>query len=138
MKTNSVMTVRKFVTMALAALVTSAPILVAQRGRQAEIKGPSGPSPYDIIRGWQKPFAQGGFAFGGNSGVFAESPNRIFVAQRGETRLPDPVPPGFAGYAGSIGINTLSDTARRVCRNCLYTLAGDGNFKNLWTHWHSH
>jgi hypothetical protein len=135
MKTNSVMTVRKLVTMALAALVTSAPILVAQRGRQAEIKGPSGPSPYDIIRGWQKPFAQGGFAFGGNSGVFAESPNRIFVAQRGETKLPDPVPPAFTGFAGSIGINVLNVTARRVWRNCLYTLDGEGKVKELWTQW---
>src|SRR5260370_9299087 len=135
MKTNSVMTVRKFVTMALAALVTSAPILVAQRGRQAEIKGPSGPSPYDIVRGWQKPFAQGGFAFGGNSGVFAESPNRIFVAQRGETRLPDPVPPAFTGFAGSIGINVLNDTARRRWRNCLYTLDVEAKGKQLCTQW---
>ncbi len=135
MKTNSVMTIRKLVTMALVALVASAPTLVAQRGRQAEIRGQSGPSPYDIMRGWQKPFAQGGFAFGGNSGVFAESPNRIFVAQRGETRLPDPVPPAFAGFAGSIGINVLNDTARRLWRNCLYTLDGEGKVKELWTQW---
>ena len=135
MKTNSVMTVRKLVTMALVALVASAPTLVAQRGRQAEIRGPSGASPYEIIRGWQKPFAQGGFAFGGNSGVFAESPNRIFVAQRGETRLPDPIPPAFTGFAGSIGINVLNDTARRLWRDCLYTLDGEGKVKELWTQW---
>ena len=50
--------------------------------------GPIGPSPYDIVEGWHKPFAGEGFAFGGNSGVFAESPNRIFISQRGETLLP--------------------------------------------------
>lgn len=55
--------------------------------------GPVGPSPYDIVRGWHKPFAAPGFAFGGNSGVFAESPDRILIAQRGEFRLPSPVPP---------------------------------------------
>ena len=65
------------------------------------ISGPVGPSPYDIVRAWHKPFSEPGFTFGGNSGVFAESPNRIFVAQRGEYRLPDPVPPTFAGFAGS-------------------------------------
>ena len=75
----------------LAVLVTmtaNVPAPVAQ-GREAVITGPVGPSPYDVVRGWHKPFAEPGFAFGGNSGVFAESPNRIFVAQRGETRLPN-------------------------------------------------
>ena len=76
----------------LLALVAGVTTLIAQ----AVISGPVGPSPYDIVRGWHKPFAEPGFAFGGNSGVFAESPDRIFVAQRGESRLPDPVPAGFA------------------------------------------
>ena len=69
-------------------------------GAQAQVKGPVGPSPYDVVTGWHRPFAPPGYAFGGNSGIFAESPERIFVLQRGETRLPDPVPPEFAGYAG--------------------------------------
>lgn len=38
------------------------------------VLGPVGPSPYDIIPAWHKPFAQAGYAFGGNSGVQAESP----------------------------------------------------------------
>ena len=94
-----------------------------------------GPSPYDVISGWHEPFAEEGYAFGGNSGVFAESPDRIFVAQRGETVLPDPIPPGFAGFAGSIGINVLRDTDRRVWRNCLYTLDGDGKVIEIWNQW---
>lgn len=119
---------------AVLALVASVPALLAQ-ANQAKILGPEGPSPYDVVRGWHKPFAQPGFAFGGNSGVFAESPNRIFVAQRGETRLPDPVPPDFTGYAGSIKINVLSAVDRRVWRNCLYTLDADGKVKERWTQW---
>jgi hypothetical protein len=102
---------------------------------RAVISGPVGPSPYDVVRGWQKPFAPAGFTFGGNSGVFAESPNRIFVAQRGETRLPDPLPPGYLGFAGSIGINVLSAVDRRVWRHCLYTLDANGNVKEKWTQW---
>src|SRR5215510_7018193 len=99
----------------LAVLLSSISILFGQgQGNTAVISGPVGPSPYDIVRGWHKPFAEPGFAFGGNSGVFAESPNRIFVAQRGEFRLPDPVPAEYAGYAGSLGINVLSATERRV------------------------
>ena len=116
-----------------AALLTRAPRPLAQA--QAELPGPVGPSPYDVIRGWHKPFSEPGFAFGGNSGVFAESPNRIFIAQRGETKLPDPLPPEYAGFAGSIGINVLNATERRVWRNCLYTLDGDGRVKERWTQW---
>ena len=89
----------------------------------------------DVVRGWHKPFAQAGFAFGGNSGVFAETPNRIFVAQRGETRLPDPIPAAFAGFAGSIGINVLNATERRVWRNCIYTLDAEGRVTERWTQW---
>jgi hypothetical protein len=119
---------------ALLAVVLAVPSLVAQ-STPSTIQGPVGPSPYDVVRGWHKPFSEPGFAFGGNSGVFAESPNRIFIAQRGETRLPDPVPPGFLGFAGSIKINVLTDTARRVWRNCLYTLDADGRVKERWTQW---
>ncbi|HYE87041.1 MAG TPA: hypothetical protein VEA16_11845 [Vicinamibacterales bacterium] len=97
--------------------------------------GPVGPSPYDVVSGWHKPFADPGFAFGGNSGVFAESPDRIFVAQRGEFKLPDPVPPGFAGFAGSIKFNVLNAVDRRVWKNCLYTLDANGRVKERWTQW---
>jgi hypothetical protein len=99
------------------------------------VEGPVGPSPYTVIRGWHKPFAAPGFAFGGNSGVFAESPDRILIAQRGEFRLPDPVPPGFAGFAGSIKFNVLNAVDRRVWQNCLYTLDRNGNVKERWTQW---
>ena len=76
--------------------------------------GPTGPSPYEVVDGWPKPFASEGFAFGGNSGVFAESPDRIFVIQRGETRLPHPLLAGFAGFVGSIGLNALRDVEARL------------------------
>lgn len=115
---------------ALLSIATPAALLA-----QAEIKGPVGPSPYDVVRGWHQPFAPPGYAFGGNSGVFAESPDRIFVLQRGETRLPDPVPEDFEGYAGSIGINVLTDTARREWHSCLYTLGADGRVREMWSQW---
>jgi hypothetical protein len=131
-KTALVVTLRAAAASAsLLALIASVPRL----GGQAALSGPVGPSPYDIVRGWHKPFAQPGFAFGGNSGVFAESPNRIFIAQRGEAKMPDPVPPEFAGFAGSIGINVLNATERRVWQNCLYTVDGNGHVKERWTQW---
>ena len=96
--------------------------------------GPTGPSPYDVVDGWMKPFASEGFAWGGHSGVFAESPDRIFVVQRGETQLPDPVPPGFAGFVGSIGLNPLQG-GERVWQNCIFVVDGDGNVIEVWDQW---
>ena len=45
--------------------------------------GPTGPMPYDIVEDWAKPFAGEGCAFGGNSGVYAESADRIIVLDDG-------------------------------------------------------
>jgi hypothetical protein len=133
---KSTLFVRVALTTTALAAVLSVPVVIAQQG-QSELQGTVGPSPYDVVRGWHKPFAEPGFAFGGNSGIFAESPNRIFIAQRGEAKLPTPVPPEFKGYAGSIGINVLTDTARRVWKNCLYTLDANGAVKERWTQWDS-
>ena len=119
---------------AVLALAVGVPSLVAQ-SQPGVITGPVGPSPYDIVRFWHKPFAKPGFALGGNSGVFAESPDRIFVAQRGEFKLPDPVPAGYLGFAGSIGVNVLTAVEGRVWQNCLYTLDANGKVKELWTQW---
>ncbi len=95
---------------------------------------PTGSSAYDVVDGWLKPFAAEGFAFGGNSGVFAESPDRIFVLQRGETRLPDPVPAGFTGFVGSIGINALSGVGR-TWQYIIFVVDGDGNVLDVWDQW---
>lgn len=104
---------------------------------KAVISGPVGPSPYEVVRGWAKPFSQPGFAFGGNSGVFADTPDRIIIAQRGETRLPNPLPSTFAGFAGSIGINVLlaPNAPLRVGQNCFYAFDRAGRVKERWTQW---
>ena len=120
---------------ASALLIVAGPVSALRAQSTGPIEGPVGPSPYNIISGWHKPFAEEGFAFGGSSGVFAESPNRIFVAQRGETRLPDPIPAEFSGFAGSIGINVLFATDLRVWEHCLYTLDSDGNVREMWDQW---
>jgi NHL repeat len=116
-------------------LAAGSAALFAQ-SKPALITGPVGPSPYNVMRYWQKPFSESGFTFGGNSGVFAESSDRIFILQRGETRLPDPLPDNYAGFAGSIGINVLTATDRRVMRkNFLYTLNADGMVRERWSQW---
>lgn len=137
---------RRFALRAVAPVAVLAALAAAQ-GRPADaqtptpskavISGPVGPSPYDIVSGWAKPFSAPGFAFGGNSGVFADRPDRILIAQRGETRLPSPLPDGFTDFAGSIGINVLieKNTPLRVGQNCFYSFDRDGRVKERWTQW---
>lgn len=110
-------------------------IATSVSAQQGNARGPIGESPYDIISLWHEPFAEEGLAFGGNSGVWAESPDRIFIAQRGETVLPYPIPDDFLGFAGHVGLNVLRDTTRRTWQNCLFTVDGDGNLLELWDQW---
>ena len=58
---------------------------------------------YMVAAGWPGPFAKPGYIQGAISGVFAESPNRIFVMNRGEIKLPEKLPNGFNGSWGSTG-----------------------------------
>lgn len=90
---------------------------------------------YGAVQGWLKPFQEEGFAWGGNSGVYAESPDRIFIIQRGETRLPTPIPEGFEGWAGSIGINALFSADLRTWQNVIFTVNRNGEVTDVWDQW---
>ena len=61
------------------------------------------------------PFAEPGYAFGSHPGVFAESPDRIFVIQRGEYRLPDPTPNAACG-SGALRAATVAAGGARISR----------------------
>lgn len=100
---------------------------------QPQDAGPVGPSPYEAVDGWLKPFDPG-YTFGGNVGVQPDTPDRIFILQRGSTRLPDPVPPGYQGYAGSINIATQRGEAR-VYRNNIFVVDGNGRMIEAWSQW---
>ena len=54
-------------------------------------RGPIIDMPYEIVSGWLDPFQEKGFAFGGNSAIWAETQDRIIINQRGETILPYPI-----------------------------------------------
>lgn len=95
---------------------------------------PIGESPYTVVSGWLDPFQEEGFAFGGNSAIWAESPDRIIINQRGETYLPYPISEDYAGFAGSLGINVLTEPNRRVWQNCLFEVNADGETIAVWDH----
>jgi len=60
-----------------------ATLQVQQKGGEDET------GPYEAVAGWPQPWTQTGYIWGSQPGVFAESPNRIFLAVRGELKLPE-------------------------------------------------
>jgi len=95
----------------------------------------AGPSPYNFTtQTWMQPFAEDGFTWGGSSSVVVESPDRIFILQRGETELPSPLPAEYTSFAGSMGWNVLRGQGR-VWRNCIYVIDGEGNVLEVWDQW---
>src|SRR5262249_42293364 len=73
--------------------------------------------PYEVVPKWPQPFARQGYIQGSQGGVFAESPNRIFMANRGEIKLPEKLPNNFNGAWGSFG--TQATGQKPELRNCI-------------------
>jgi hypothetical protein len=51
--------------------------------------------PYEVVPNWPQQLARPGYALGSQGGVFAESPNRIILVNRGEIKLPEKLPNDF-------------------------------------------
>jgi hypothetical protein len=109
----------------------SAPALLQEKG------GDDRTGPYDVVPGWPQPlgYAKPGYIWGSTGGVFAESPNRIFIANRGELKLPDKdkLPFGFTGFWGSF--NEQATTPTPEFRNCLVVVDASGKAVESWTQW---
>src|SRR5436190_7554253 len=91
--------------------------------------------PYDVVPNWPQPlaFAKPGYIWGSTGGVFAETPNRIYIANRGELKLPPTLPPGFTGFWGSF--NEQATTPTPEFRNCIVVVDGTGKAVESWTQW---
>ncbi len=94
---------------------------------------PTGSSPYQAIDFWLKPFAEDGYTFGGIPSVYAESSDRVFALQRGESLLPSPVPESYRGYIGSAGVN--AQAAHREWRNVIFAVDSNGEMLEAWSQW---
>src|SRR5437016_3587768 len=101
------MMLKRIAPMLVAGLILAAGMaaLFAQ-STPAVVSGPVGPSPYSMVRYWPKPFSETGFAFGGNSTIFAASPvgsrrdlqRHLRVLQRWRQTAPDARRKGRAGH----------------------------------------
>ena len=98
---------------------------LSQKGGEEET------GPYTVVENWLQPFARPGYVQGAQSGVFAETPDRIFLLNRGELKLPDKLPSNFNGAWGSIGEATA---AKAEIRNCIVVVDGNGRMRESWAH----
>lgn len=125
----------RFYSLSMLVLVTTGAFFVARTGTpMAQDLEPVGPMPYDIPVNWIEPFAQPGYTWGGNSGVHVESKDRIIILQRGETELPDPVPPEYTNFPGSMGWNVIQGRGR-TWQNVMYVINSEGELLEVWDHW---
>jgi len=89
--------------------------------------------PYTVVDKWIQPFAKPGYIQGSQGGVFAESPNRIFVLNRGELKLPEKLPESFNGSWGSLGQQATQATPE--LRNNILVVDASGKVVESWTQW---
>jgi hypothetical protein len=122
--------------------------------------------PYEVVANWPKPLSQlkgqENWTYGAVQGIFAESPNRVYVLQRGELpdiKRPEEVPypkvgPAISfpvsqtpfrnasvgplaspGNQGSDGWNGWMGKLGVDARweNCLFVVDADGNIVESWT-----
>jgi hypothetical protein len=89
--------------------------------------------PYEVVPNWPQPWSQQGYLWGSQPGIFAESPNRIFIVARGEIKLPPTLGRGFNGMWGSTGERATTPAAEM--RNCILVVDGSGKLIESWTQW---
>ena len=82
--------------------------------------------PYNVVEKWPLPLsvAKPGYIWGSTGGIFAETPNRIFIANRGELKLPEKLPNNFTGFWGSFGQQATTPTPE--FRNCIVIVDATG------------
>jgi DNA-binding beta-propeller fold protein YncE len=107
--------------------------------------------PYDVDADWPLPLpddrhSHDGWTWGSMGGVFAESPDRIWIAQRGELPLPDGAEPWTPYAALDRGIaNSNTDGLTATCQpttnlrgwdrrfeHVIIVVDGDGNLVDEW------
>jgi peptidylamidoglycolate lyase len=95
--------------------------------------------PYQLDMAWPKmahPYRTG-YLLGSQGGIFAETPNRIFLASRGELKMPGTLPPGFNGFWGSIVLpaQANANAQQPEIRNSIMIVDAAGNLVESWTQW---
>jgi hypothetical protein len=89
---------------------------------------------YYDVETWPANFASPGYIRASNSGIFVESPDRIYLITRGEIPRPDAPPPGFNGTIGSL---PEQGRPNAELRNCIIVANAKGEVLERWSQ-HDH
>jgi DNA-binding beta-propeller fold protein YncE len=111
----------------------SSPALLQEKG------GDYLTGPYEVIPNWSKVPREAGYIQGSQAGVFAETPNRIFLVERGELKIPDgkKLPNGVDNVRGFWGLLNAgpANSQRPLMRNAVTVVDANGNLIEAWTQW---
>ena len=119
---------RRFVVSSIASLLAVSVLwslnLAAQRdgggrGGADFSSGPDEPVVDWPIHDWARP----GYIWGSQSGIFPESSNRVFLASRGELKIPGTHPNIFNGVWAALGLGGAT-TPLPEFRNCIVIVDG--------------
>ncbi len=109
--------------------VLTVPVASQEKGGEEET------GPYQVMENWPQPLGHPGWIWGSQGGVFAESPDKIFILQRGELPVPEKAPQGYTGGYGAFGQPATSGKPR--LENCILVVDGSGRLLQSWTQ-HDH
>ena len=137
---------------ASAAAASSATPAARPAGRNSRHDWPTGD--YNVVQGWPKPLpdtrhSHDGWTWGSFGGVYAESPDRIWLAMRGELPLPEGAAPwtpygalnpsrgNSTGNGDGITATCQPETPRgweRRWEHSIIIIDGEGNLVDEWEH----
>ena len=120
----------------IALSLVSAPRLLGQgKGGGPEKGGGDETGAYEVVDGWLKPPNPGGWVPGPITAIFAESPDRVFVIERGELPLPEKVKPGPGAMFGAPGRSASSAVSQARRENYVLVADRNGTVVESWTQW---
>jgi peptidylamidoglycolate lyase len=110
-----------------------------QRGYVEERGGYDISGPYQVDPNWpKKTWPAPGYIWGSQSGVYPESPDRVFLTSRGEIELPKDVRigPNFPGNWGALNRGGATGEVP-VFRNTILIIDRQGTLIESWKQWDS-
>ncbi|MBI2833753.1 MAG: hypothetical protein HYX76_04935 [Acidobacteria bacterium] len=109
-------------------LLLSVPVFVQEKGGEEET------GPYDVVVEWPQALpGHDGWTWGSTAGVFAETPNKIFIFQRGELPVLPPLTGPLPGGGGHIPRRLATAIQDPRWEHCLIVVDGSGKLLDAWT-----
>jgi sugar lactone lactonase YvrE len=112
----------------LAVLLLTPVGVMQEKGGQEEF------GPYELVENWPQPLPgpeNAAWTWGSTGGIYAETPDRIWIAQRGQLPLPENAKPGHAVGLYKMNANQLRPKTRWT--NQVFVVNRDGKLIQSWT-----